>query len=358
MSAAAEMIPVPAVQPVVRVRAVRDGRSPVRLRSRARDRRLGPPAARGAWLHRGAGRLGGRASIDDPLASIAGDLEPLAQRFFDGLRAGQLRRQPRSRAPRCSSRRCCATPSGVAPLDAYQIEFGKVGTPSTVVEDLTDGAHQGHRGARRARSTRSSIRPRPSPSASRAPTRRCSGCALVQRGARGGRAPRQPHVPRVAHAGGARRRGRVRWSAGPATASRATRAVPRRSTSSTAAASRATSRRARPSIRSSAVPSTGSAVEREVTVVAVGYDQRMLIHVPEVKGNQTTGITLLHVRFHDRLAGRRGRVACSRATAIVTSAIADQVTEIEPVMRDDVLGTHRPRRAAHRAGRALAEHWK
>ena len=27
--------------------------------------------------------------------------------------------------------------TGVVPLDAYQVEFGKVGTPSTVVEDLT-----------------------------------------------------------------------------------------------------------------------------------------------------------------------------------------------------------------------------
>ena len=40
-------------------------------------------------------------------------------------------------APRCASRRCSATPSGIVPLDVYQVEHGKVGTPSRVVEDLT-----------------------------------------------------------------------------------------------------------------------------------------------------------------------------------------------------------------------------
>src|SRR5262249_27048632 len=40
------------------------------------------------------------------------------------------------------------------------------------------------------------------------------------------------------------------------------------------------------------------ATEREVTVVRGRVDGRTLILVPEVKSNQTTGLTLLHVRFH------------------------------------------------------------
>ena len=60
-----------------------------------------------------------------------------------------------------------------------------------------------------------------------------------------------------------------------------------------------------------------------------------LVLIPEVKGNQCTGITLLHARFADHLdaevakqvlAGYRGRY----------SALVDAVTETEPTF-DDVL---------------------
>ena len=58
-------------------------------------------------------------------------------RFFDGCcarRRTTVRSKPAT-AVRLASLLRYAT--GVVPLDAYQIEFGKVGTPSTVVEDLT-----------------------------------------------------------------------------------------------------------------------------------------------------------------------------------------------------------------------------
>jgi hypothetical protein len=60
--------------------------------------------------------------------------------------------------------------------------------------------------------------------------------------------------------------------------------------------------------------------------------------VPEVKGNQTTGLTLLHVRFHDRLPADAARRVLEGYRDRY-HAIADQVTETEPVMRDDVLAT-------------------
>jgi glucosamine--fructose-6-phosphate aminotransferase (isomerizing) len=43
------------------------------------------------------------------------------------------------------------------------------------------------------------------------------------------------------------------------------------------------------------------AAEREVLVARGRKDGRTLIFVPEVKGTTCTGLTLLHVRFHDRL---------------------------------------------------------
>jgi hypothetical protein len=47
---------------------------------------------------------------------------------------------------------------------------------------------------------------------------------------------------------------------------------------------------------------------------------------------------LLHVRFHDRLPGDAARRVLEGYRGRY-QAIADQVTETEPVMRDDVLGT-------------------
>ncbi len=69
--------------------------------------------------------------------------------------------------------------------------------------------------------------------------------------------------------------------------------------------------------------------ERETTVVRGASDGRTVVLVPEVKGAHVTGMTLLHVRFVDFLdpadaaavlAGYRGRL----------SALSDAVTETEP----------------------------
>ena len=90
-TASVETISVPAVHPTLAFVLSRDGRSPVRLRGGARDRRVGPPAARGARLHRGADRRRGRSTPATTLIArrrSPAELEPLAARFFDGLRAG------------------------------------------------------------------------------------------------------------------------------------------------------------------------------------------------------------------------------------------------------------------------------
>jgi len=76
---------------------------------------------------------------------------------------------------------------------------------------------------------------------------------------------------------------------------------------------------------------------QEVTVARGRSDGRTFILVPETKDNQTTELTLLHARFHDRLEpavvasvlqGYRGRYAILR----------DAVTETEPAFREDLLG--------------------
>jgi len=75
----------------------------------------------------------------------------------------------------------------------------------------------------------------------------------------------------------------------------------------------------------------------EVTVARGRSDGRTFILIPETKDNETTELTLLHVRFHDHLEpsvvasvlqGYRGRYAILR----------DAVTETEPVFREELLG--------------------
>ena len=122
--------------PVARVRAVRARRSSVRLRSRARDRRVGPSAARGAWLHRGAGRQRGRR----PTAIRSRRSMPTSSRWpiaSSTVCARATTTAVSKRAPRCSSHRCCATRSASSRSTRTKSTSAKSGTPSVVVEDLT-----------------------------------------------------------------------------------------------------------------------------------------------------------------------------------------------------------------------------
>jgi glucosamine--fructose-6-phosphate aminotransferase (isomerizing) len=74
----------------------------------------------------------------------------------------------------------------------------------------------------------------------------------------------------------------------------------------------------------------------KLVYVAIGYDGRPIVLVPEVKDNHTTGITLVHVKFHDRLpAGvMRGVLQGYRERY---GALRDMVTETEPTFREDLL---------------------
>ena len=78
------------------------------------------------------------------------------------------------------------------------------------------------------------------------------------------------------------------------------------------------------------------ASDREVLVARGRSDGRLLIFVPEVKGSACTGITLLHVRFHDRLpvAVMRGVL---QGYDQRYDRLVDWVSETETVFRDDRL---------------------
>jgi glucosamine--fructose-6-phosphate aminotransferase (isomerizing) len=78
------------------------------------------------------------------------------------------------------------------------------------------------------------------------------------------------------------------------------------------------------------------ASEKEVLVARGRSDGRTVIFVPEVKGGSCTGITLLHVRFHDRLPAATMRGVLQGYDRRY-DRLVDWVTETEGSFRDDLL---------------------
>ncbi|MDP9337215.1 MAG: glucosamine-6-phosphate synthase, partial [Actinomycetota bacterium] len=269
-------------------------------------------------------------SGEDPLGALATALEPHAARFFDELRTrnydGSLEA---ATAVRVAS--VLRYASGLQHLDTYQIEFGKVGTPSTVVEDLN---------AALTKAIDELTRPidaikHQAKTVTVGISRSDETLLLV------------PIVKEVLAAGAPRDsltyralRTLVALDASIESVSGWTRYNIEGETINVV--DRGGIARDIPSRTETNPMLRGSkhraASEREVTVVRGRADGRTMIFVPEVKGNQTTGLTLLHVRFHDRLSGDVARRVLEGYRDRY-QAIADQVTETEPVMRDDVLAT-------------------
>ncbi len=269
-------------------------------------------------------------SGEDPLGALAIGIAPHSAKFFDELRTrnydGSLEA---ATAVRVASVLRYAT--GLQQLDTYQIEFGKVGTPSTVVEDLNAALtkaieeltrpidaikHQAKTvtvGISRSDETLLLVPLVKEVLAAGAPRDSLTYRALRTLVAL------DPSVVSVA--------GWTRYNIDGETINVVDRGgialdIPSRTESN-------------PVLRGS---KHRAAAEREVTVVRGRADGRMTLLVPEVKANQTTGLTLLHVRFHDRLPGDAARRVLEGYRDRY-QAIADQVTETEPVMHDDVLGT-------------------
>ncbi|CAN5510239.1 hypothetical protein BH10ACT2_BH10ACT2_16770 [soil metagenome] len=78
------------------------------------------------------------------------------------------------------------------------------------------------------------------------------------------------------------------------------------------------------------------ATEKEVLVARGRSDGRTVIFVPEVKGGNCTGLTLLHVRFHDRLPAPVMR-GVLQGYDHRYDRLVDWVSETEGSFRDDLL---------------------
>ena len=310
------------------------------------------PAARGrADVSLAAGGREG-----DLLAVLAERLRAPANRFRDGVRAGSYDGHLRAgTAARLGAVLRYAV--GMTPLEMYQADIGKVGLPSVVIDDFTDALniaideltrpvdtikHQAKTvtvGISRADETLLDSMLVAAALEAGAPRDRLSYAALRTLAAL------DPAVAEVTGWSRYRIEGQVASASGP----EITIWLTDRGGTALGIESRTVTN---PQLRGS---KHRAAYEREVTV-ARGNDGRTVLHIPETKDGTTTGLTLLHCRFVERLRapamravlmGYRGRYG----------ALADAVTETLPWFRDDLLGTLDVFDLLTRPVYVLAEHW-
>jgi glucosamine--fructose-6-phosphate aminotransferase (isomerizing) len=301
--------------------------------------------------------VGEAASADGAglLRALRPTLTTSATRFFDGLRSGTYDGNlEASTAVRLSSAFRYAL--GIAPLDAYQAELGRIGTPGVVIDDLTTALTQGIDELTRpvdaikhqaktvtvgiSRTDETLLQP-----------------ALVQAVLTAG-APRDrlsyktlrtladldPAVAEVT--------GWIRYEIdGDAEDGEVPVSVIDRGGLARDIPSRTE--------RSGLLRGTKHtvAVERQVFVTRGREDGRTVVIVPETKDDRATGITLLHVRFEDQLtvASARGALQGYRNR---WSALRDAVLETEPTFREDRLAEVPAADLLIEPIRELADRWR
>jgi glucosamine--fructose-6-phosphate aminotransferase (isomerizing) len=305
-----------------------------------------------------------RASVEEVVAAdgdadrLMAELRPLlvpaAARFFEGLRAGALNGHlEASTAVRLSSLFRFAT--GTVPVEAYELEYGKVGSPRAVVEDLVDalsGAideltrpidaikHQAKTvtvGISRAEESYAAVTLVQETLAAGAARDRLSYRSLRTLAAL------DPAVAEVT--------GYTRYEVEGDPARAATIGVLDKGGIAADVASRTESDRRLKGTKRRA------ATEREVTVSRGESDGRTIVIVPEVKDNQVTGLTLLHVDFHGRLAPDAFRAVLSGYRNRY-NALVDAVCETEPSFDDSRLGEIDVTDILVEPVRDLARHWR
>jgi glucosamine--fructose-6-phosphate aminotransferase (isomerizing) len=278
-------------------------------------------------------------SIADPallLERLAATIEEPARRFFDGLRAGVYDGTlEASTAARLASLLGYGT--GTLALDSYEIEHGKVGTPSTVVHDLTTALTTAIEELTRpvdaikhqAKTVTVGIS-RSDETLLQAPLVRAVLAAGAPRDGLSYRALRtlvdlDPAVVEVT--------GYTRYRVeGDLEADRATLHVVDKGGVAVGLVSRAETD---PELRGT---KHRVATQRDVTAVRGRRDGRTLVIVPELKHNETVGLTLLHVRFAEHLAADAMRAVLQGYQGRY-GALKDAVTETETSFDEGVLGT-------------------
>ncbi len=270
------------------------------------------------------------------LASVTPTLEEVGTIFFEGLRSGAYNGHlEASSAVRLASLFRFAL--GSVPLEAYQIEYGKVGTPAVVLDDLLAALtlaieeltrpidaikHQAKTvtvGISRSDETLLEVPLARAVLDAGAPRDRLSYASLRTL------ADLDPAVAEVV--------GHTRYKVeglDEAGSEVPTAVVVDRGGVSSAIPSRTD---ASPVLRGT---KHQVALERRVFVARGRADGRSVVIVPELRDNVTTGLTLLQVRFADSLtaAGARGVLQGYRNRY---SALSDAVNETEQSFREELL---------------------
>jgi glucosamine--fructose-6-phosphate aminotransferase (isomerizing) len=287
-----------------------------------------------------------RASIEAVASSARSGVDPLvelgplaarsAAPFLAGLRGGAYNGHLEA-ATAVRLVQLLGYTTGALPIEAYEAEYGKVGTPSALISDLTDAVtdaideltrpidaikHQAKTvtvGISRSEDALLTVPLVAETLAAGAPRDRLSYRALRTLAAL------DAAVEEVT--------GYTRYQIEGSIADRtATIHVIDKGGVARELTSRTESNPALRGIKHRA------AEEREVTVGLGGRDHRTLVLVPEVKDNQPTGMTLLHVRFAEHLPVETMRTVLSGYRNRY-AAIVDAVTEVEPSFDDALLDT-------------------
>ena len=262
---------------------------------------------------------------DQVLDLIAPALAESAVPFVDGLRTGSYNGNlEASTAVRVTSLLRYAT--GLLPLEGYETETGKIGTPEALLTDLLDALSSAIDELTRPIDAIKHQAKTVTVGISRSEDA-LFGIPLVKATLAAGAAPDTLGYRALRTLGAlddaveevlGYTRYRIDWSAPEPTAGVVDQGGV------------ATSLRSRTSRDPRLLGSKHRAAEeREVTVVRGASDGRTVILVPEAKGQQVTGMTLLHVRFRDHLpADRAAAVLAGYRTRY--NALSDAVTETEP----------------------------
>ncbi len=282
-------------------------------------------------------------------------LEPVVGAFFDDLRAGTYDGHlEASTASRLAS--LLRYGLGILPLESYELEFGKVATPAVVVGDLTRALTQGIDELTRPVDAIKHQAKTVTVGISR------SDETLLETAL----------VKSVLEAGASRDRlsyetlrtlGALSPTVGEVTGYTRYRIEgrPLDGDANVTVVDRGGIARDLPS-RTDRIPRLRGtkhqvAAERRVLAARGRYDGRTTIIVPEVKDGQTTGITLLHVRFVDRLPTAALRTVLSGYRDRFRT-LEDAVLETEPTFREDLLETFDVTGLLIEPVAALADRWR
>jgi glucosamine--fructose-6-phosphate aminotransferase (isomerizing) len=290
----------------------------------------------------------------DVLDRLAQELAVPAARFLEGLRSGAYDGHlEASTALRISS--ILRYARGQLPLEAYELDFGTIGTPGVVLDDLTVALTKGVDELTRPVDAIKHQAKTVTVGISRSEDGLLESDlvqAVLDAGAPRDRvsyrslrtlAALDPAVASVA--------GFTRYAVhGDVAAGEATVEVVDKGGVAAGLRSRAEQD---PRLRGT----KNRAARQRVVTAARGGDGRTIVIVPETKGNEVTGITLLHVVFHDHLpAAAAASVLDGYQTRM--AALRDAVTEIEPTFRDEVLAEVAVVDLLTEPVRLLAERWR